>query len=137
MLVRAVTEGLSEATSKTFEESFDLVVLIPPATDGHMQVAFERLCERLKEVRDEFGGQFSNVLAFEFAIKDKVRTSGEIQGNFHKSLIHGQEEAIPFNTALFSQCFRKRIADGESDVFYCVMLIHVEVPPYGEYKINQ
>lgn len=78
-------------------------------------------------MRNEFGRQVADALAFEFAGEHEVRPAAEIQRGSGQRLIHRQSEAIAADPALVAQGLFQRLSQRQAGVLHRVVLIDMQI----------
>src|ERR1700674_3439302 len=91
----------------------------------------------LKEIAHQFHLQISHSRRTDFGIDHRRRASPKIDGGETEGFIHGHDKvAGAQNSAAISQRAIEDLAQSNADVFYCVVLVHVQIAYRREFQIE-
>src|SRR5688572_28791180 len=99
-----------------------------PIQDLHMDIAPNALRETFEEIVNELALQIADALDVYRQVDDCVRPSTEIDGSHRKRFVHRHDEVPrPIDPAARAERFRNRLAQGDAEILYGVVLIDVEI----------
>ncbi len=75
----------------------------------------------------ELGRHLADAFAAELRLPDQLRPSREIEGHLGQGFVHGQEKTVALHAALVAHGLTQRLAEGESGIFYGVVLVDAQV----------
>ena len=119
-------EGFEDAfyPGEGFEDAFYLVVLVF-AFGTDVEVHAGGIAQRLEKVQEHFGGHFAYLLAAERGVPYQPGASAEIERHLAQAIVHGQAVSVAFDAPLASQRLIDALAQGDSGIFYRMMLVYV------------
>ena len=91
--------GHAQRPCEGLEDRFGLVVLVVSA-GGDVEVAARGAGERMKEVTQHLGGQFTDAFAAEFGLPFEADAAPEVDERHGTAVVHGQDEAIAGDSRL-------------------------------------
>ena len=92
-----------------------------------VEVHLCRITQTLEEMLEHLCWHFAHLLSVELCIPDQPWTATEIQCHLTETIIHRQRVTISLYATLVAQRLQQAFAQGDTRIFYGVMLIHIEV----------
>src|SRR5882757_431329 len=123
--------GLAQAAADSFETGFDHMMRIL-AVYAQMQCRSQRLGQRSKEMRNEFGGQIADSFAVEASLPDEIRPAGQIHRNLGLGFVHREQKAIARDAAFVAQGLAQRGSQRERAVLDGVVFIDMQIAAAGQ-----
>ena len=125
-MVDVAPDGHLKGTCESFEDTFDLMVLI--LTLGlDVEVDAGGIGERLEEVKEHLGGNIANLFAMELGIPHEPRTSTEVESDLTEAIVHGEAEAVAADATLVAEGLEDAFAEGDAGVLDGVVFVDVKV----------
>ncbi len=129
--------GCTQGARKSFEERFDLVMTGTAVQNPHMDIRLGSAGEALEEIMDEFGLKITDEAGVNFGVDDRCGASAEVDSGDSQRLVHRHDEiAGPQNATFRAEGLSKGLAERDSDIFDCVVLVDVKVARRFEFEIE-
>src|SRR5690606_22475075 len=98
--------GHLDRFSECLEYSLDLVVFVA-AFGLDIQVTPGCIRKRLEEMEEHFCGHFADLFAREGRVPYQPGSPAKIDSHLGEAVVHGETEAIAFDSSFITQCLRK------------------------------
>ena len=91
----------------------------------------------LEKIFDELRLEVTDAPGADRRFHHQVRPPAEVYGGHRQGLIHGHDEISGAVDAAFrAQRLEERLAEGDPDVFYGVVLVHIQIAARSELEIE-
>ena len=104
------------------------------AAHRQVQVCTQRLAQRTKEVRHQFGRHLTHALAREIAVEHEVRATGQVQPRVRRAFVHRQRKAIAADATLVAECLLQGLAQRQRTILDGVVLVDMRVAVAVEFQ---
>ena len=111
-----------------------MVFVLPFCLD--VEVDGSAVGEALEEVQEHLRRHLAHLLATELSIPDEPGTTSEIQRHLAQAVVHRKAIAVALYAPLVAESRLDTFAQSESHIFYCVVLIHVQIALAADVEVD-